>query len=52
MLLESKARDAIPFSDKANAELNELFDLMNDMLKNFRDLDRHSEQGSSGSCSG
>ncbi len=33
-----KARDAIPFSDKANAELNELFDLMNDMLKNFRDL--------------
>jgi hypothetical protein len=33
-----KARDGIPFSDKANAELNELFDLMNDMLKNFRDL--------------
>ena len=33
-----KARDGIPFSDKANAELTELFDLMNDMLKNFRDL--------------
>jgi len=33
-----KSRDAIPFSDKANAELNELFDLMNDMLKDFRDL--------------
>ncbi len=33
-----KARDAIPFSDKANAELTELFDLMNDMLKNFRDM--------------
>lgn len=33
-----KSRDAIPFSDKANAELNESFDLMNDMLKNFRDL--------------
>jgi Na+/phosphate symporter len=33
-----KSRDAIPFSDKANTELNELFDLMNDMLKNFRDL--------------
>ncbi len=33
-----KSRDAVPFSDKANAELNELFDLMNDMLKNFRDL--------------
>ncbi len=33
-----KARDGIPFSDKANAELTELFDLMNEMLKNFRDL--------------
>jgi Na+/phosphate symporter len=33
-----KARDGIPFSDKANAELTELFDTMNDMLKNFRDL--------------
>ena len=33
-----KARDGIAFSDKANEELTELFDLMNDMLKNFRDL--------------
>jgi hypothetical protein len=33
-----KARDGIPFSDKASEELTELFDLMNDMLKNFRDL--------------
>jgi len=33
-----KARDGVPFSDKANAELTELFDLMNDILKNFRDL--------------
>jgi len=34
----TKTRDGVDFSDKADEELNELFDQMNNMLKNFRDL--------------
>jgi Na+/phosphate symporter len=33
-----KARDGIAFSDKAQAELAQLFDLLRDMIRNFRDL--------------
>lgn len=33
-----KGRDGIPFSDKAQTELTQLFDLLKEMLRNFRDL--------------
>ena len=33
-----KARDGIPFSDKAQAELDRLFDVFEDILRNFRDV--------------
>jgi len=33
-----KARDGIPFSDKANSELSKLFSLLIEVLKNFRDV--------------
>ncbi len=33
-----KARDGIPFSDKAHAELTELFGLLSDILKSIREI--------------
>lgn len=33
-----KARDGVPFSDKAQSELSELFKLFLDVLKNFQDV--------------
>ncbi len=33
-----KARDGIPFSDKAHAELTELFGLLSDILKTIREI--------------
>jgi Na+/phosphate symporter len=33
-----KARDGIPFSDKAQGEMTQLFDMLKNMLKNFQDL--------------
>ena len=37
-IAQRKAADGIPFSDKANDELKRLFDLLCEVLKNFRDL--------------
>jgi Na+/phosphate symporter len=34
----TKARDGIPFSDKALGEMTQLFELLEKMMKNFRDL--------------
>ena len=33
-----KARDGVPFSDKAQSELSKLFTLFTDILKNFQDV--------------
>ncbi len=37
-IAKRKAADGIPFSDKANDELKRLFDLLCEVLKNFKDL--------------
>lgn len=43
-----KERQGVPFSDKAMAEIGELFDLFTEMLVNFRDVSSYAKQSTVG----